>query len=212
MDLKTYFTDVYNNNSWKSHESHSGPGSERNHPTIKNLIYLTIKLINDNFYNNKSIIIIDCPCGDFNWIDMLLSNILKNTNIKNIKYYGYDIVDLNNDFNTKLKKIENVEYNFIINDVTQNIPIYGDIIICKELFIHLSYDDIKKVLNNFIYSKSLYLIVNDFESDNKDLSYNKNELGSCREISLTRYPFNLINYEYKYEDYKIWKISELNIF
>jgi len=214
MELVNYFNTVYEKNFWKSSETKSGSGSERNHATIKNLTNIVIELIKKYLNTNETLILVDCPCGDFNWIDLLLSKILLETNIKKIKYYAYDIVtQIENDFNNKLIKNNNIEYNFSILDITQQIPIKADIILCKELFIHLSFNDIKKSINNFINSNSLFLICNDFENiENKELIYNNSSYGACREICLTLKPFNLNNFIICYNDYKIWKINNLQLY
>lgn len=205
--MDQYFIEVYEKNIWQSNESRSGPGSEKNHPTIQNLIKIVIDLINLKMSDIQELIISDCPCGDFNWINMLLIEIFNKTNIKKINYYGYDIVpNLKNDFD-KLNKINNVSYNFNQLDITKNIPNKSDIIICKELFIHLSFNDIKSSLNNFKTSQSSFLICNDFENiENVDITYNNNSLGLCRPVCLTLEPFNLKNYILSYFDYKVWTL------
>ena len=214
MDIQNYFTKIYLLNSWQSNESISGPGSERNNYTINNLINIVLNLINMNLNDNTTLRLVDCPCGDFNWIDLLFISIFKNTNIKTIKYYAYDIVpDLLEKFNN-ITKIDNVEYNFNVLDITKEIPIKSDLIICKELFIHLSFDDIKKTINNFKNSESSYFISNDFENiDNVDINEYKNDcLGECRAICLTLPPFNLSNYLIKYQDYKAYTLKNINLF
>jgi hypothetical protein len=213
MNIQNYFTKIYQLNSWQSNESKSGPGSERNNNTICNLINIVLNLINMNLVDNTTLTLVDCPCGDFNWIDLLFSSILKNTKIKTIKYYAYDIVpDLLEKFNS-ITKIDNVEYNFNVLDITTQIPIKSDLIICKELFIHLSFNDIKKTINNFINSESTYFVSNDFENiENIDINeYKNNCLGECRPVCLTLPPFNLCNYIIDYQDYKGYNLKNINL-
>ena len=77
--LKEIFTKVYNENKWNSAESKSGNGSSlKNTQHLREFLPELIDL-----YNIKSIL--DIPCGDMNWFSKI--------DIKNIKYYGYDIVE-----------------------------------------------------------------------------------------------------------------------
>lgn len=70
---------IYKYNFWSSKESVSGLGSE-----LKNTVNIRKKLpkIFDDFKINK---ILDAPCGDFNWVSLILSN--------KIDYIGGDIVN-----------------------------------------------------------------------------------------------------------------------
>jgi hypothetical protein len=212
-NLEEHFTKTYNLNSWESKESLSGPGSERNSNLVFLCIDIIINLINKELTNTDTIILADIPCGDFNWIDILLSEIKTKTHIKNIEYYAYDIVkNIENDFNNKLKKMSNIKYSFTQFDATKQISIKADIILCKELFIHLSYDDINLVLSNFKKSNSSYLICSDHNeliTINKNIKYDA--YGECRNISLVLDPFNLTNYIIKNTGYKVWKITDLKI-
>jgi len=76
---KDVFNEIYEKNIWEDAESISGPGS-----TIENTI---------NFYdallrlvqNYKIRILLDVPCGDFNW--------MKELNLQLDNYIGMDVVD-----------------------------------------------------------------------------------------------------------------------
>lgn len=207
-NLETHFIQTYKLNSWNSNESKSGPGSEKNSKLVLLCIDIIISLINDNLKDINTLILADIPCGDFNWINILLSDIMQKTHIKNIDYYAYDIVDdIQNNFNT-LYNLANVNYYFTKFDATQKISIKAHIILCKELFIHLSYKDINLVLNNFTKSESLFLVCSDHNENitvNHDINYGC--YGECRNISLVLDPFNLTNYIMKNVGYKVWKLG-----
>jgi hypothetical protein len=73
------FTWIYINNWWDSNESLSGPGSTLKH--TNNLRKELPKLVID--FNICSVL--DAPCGDFNWMKVLLPTL-------NVNYIGADIV------------------------------------------------------------------------------------------------------------------------
>ena len=208
--LQNHFTKTYCLNSWQSTESKSGPGSEKNSNLVLLCIDIIISLINRELQNIETLILADVPCGDFNWINILLLEVLNKTHIKNIEYYAYDIVEeIQNDFNN-INRIDNVKYNFTQIDSTQKVVITSHIILCKELFIHLSYNDINLVLNNFKKSNSLFMICSDHNEEttkNNDIEYKC--YGECRNISLVLYPFNLTNYIIKNKGYKVWNIKDI---
>ena len=212
IDLIDYFRNVFNNNVWGSKESLSGPGSEINCSLVKNCIQCIIIFIkNNNLLKNKeSLIIADIPCGDLNWINILLNEILLQTNIKKINYYAYDIVDeIKQKFNS-IPKIKDVTYSFEIFNAIENIPIKADIILCKEMFIHLSFLHINKCLQNFKLSGSTYLLCSDSDNiENKDIQYSN--YGECRHVSLLLSPFNLPKPDFEYTSfYKVWNLESIS--
>ncbi len=188
MNLKTHFTETYKFNTWESSETKSGPGSEINSPFVKETKDFLTFVVN-TYITSETLSISDIPCGDFNFINNLFEDIFEFTNIKQINYYAYDIVDnILSDFD-KLKKLENVNYYFKVLDITKEIPIKTDIVLCKELFIHLSFEDINRCFLNFKKSKSTFLIVNNFyNGENVDINYTS--LGECRPVYLLEPPLN----------------------
>ena len=79
MELVNIFYQKYTQNSWKSKESVSGTGSELE---ITKVIREGLKTLLSK-YNIKSML--DAPCGDFNWMKVLLPKI-------KVKYTGAEIV------------------------------------------------------------------------------------------------------------------------
>jgi len=206
--LENHFTQTFLNNNWQSEESRSGPGSEKNSSLVKNCIYSLKDFINLNLNDKETITIADIPCGDFNWINLLLEEILINTKCKKINYYGYDIVEnLELKFND-LYKLDNVNYYFKVFDATNNIPVKADIILCKEMFIHLSYKHINACISNFKKSESTFLMCSDSDNiPNKDIKYLC--YGECRDVSLLLEPFNLPKPIYELSCYKIWDLKDI---
>ncbi len=170
--IEKIFTDKYINNSWKGSESKSGPGSSLN----RNLLLLE-KLENFVFDNNIKTII-DCGCGDFNWMKKFNFSLIE-------KYVGVDVVNpviKNNNDKYSNDIISFTNSNLIEDDIDK-----FDLILCKDVLFHLSYDDSLSCLNNFKRSNSTFLISTTFDKfKNKDIIS-----GDWRPINLETEPFLL---------------------
>lgn len=168
------FTWIYRNNYWGINESVSGSGSTLAY--TENLRKELPKLITD--FNINSVL--DAPCGDFNWMKVLLPTL-------NVNYIGADIVqDLVDSHNSNYK---NEATQFLkLNLITDSFP-YADLLICRDCLFHLSYEDIQSVLTNFANSKISYLLTTTHKNNNN--FQNKNiQTGDYRNIDLFLYPFN----------------------
>ena len=140
IDIKKQFSHIFSNNIWGSQESVSGPGSEvvRTEKYRQNLLKLLHKY--------KLYKIFDAPCGDFNWMKKFLEE-----NNNTFEYLGGDIVSELIDSNIK----NYPSYNFLEIDLTSDKFPKADIFHCRDLLFHLSYDNIYKILVNFINSEIL---------------------------------------------------------
>ena len=126
-------------------------------------------------YKIKSIL--DIPCGDFYW--------MKEINLKGINYIGADIVPDMIKKNTEEFTTNNI--NFKTLDLTSDGLPYSDLIFCRDCLVHLSYENIFKVLKNIKKTKSKYLMTTNYLS----IDVNRNiPQGSWRSINLCKPPFN----------------------
>jgi len=169
-DLNRVFSDIYDNNTWSSLESKSGPGSELDSTIVirQELPYLIEKL--------KVISLLDIPCGDFNW--------MSHVDLLNTKYIGADIVPQLIDTNRKKFK----GYNFQVLDITTDKLPSVDMIFTRDILGHFKYENIHKAINNIISSKSKYLLTTSFTK----YSYNIDiQDGGWRPINLMIEPFNM---------------------
>lgn len=146
LSLKTneeIFTWIYKNNYWSCSESFSGSGS-----TLKYTENLRNEL--PKLFSKYSIQkVFDAPCGDFNWMSHLLPSL-------KLQYIGGDIVKpLIENLN---RKHNSTNISFIHFDLTKEIPPEVDLLICRDCLFHMSFKDTKSVLENFIKSKSTYLL------------------------------------------------------
>jgi hypothetical protein len=137
------FTWIYTSNYWRNEESASGAGSTLDYTKIlrEELPFLFSQ------YSIKKIL--DAPCGDFNWMRHLLQTV-------DVEYVGADIVStLIDELN---KKYKNGKVSFICVDLVKDALPKSDLMICRDCLFHLSYDDAKSVLKNFISSGTPYLL------------------------------------------------------
>jgi hypothetical protein len=172
--IQERFEAIYKLNYWGDKESVSGHGS-----TLKYTENLRKEL--PGLFKKYSITsLFDAPCGDLNWMILLLAKV-------NITYIGGDIVsELIESHNLKYK---NANTNFIHIDLTKDKFPKVDLMICRDCLFHLSYRDTELVLKNFIKSNISYLLTtthtNTDNFKNKDIS-----TGSYRKIDLFLPPYS----------------------
>lgn len=166
------FTAIYRENQWGSSETVSGPGSE---------IRITYKMINQlsdliKKWNIQSIA--DAPCGDLNWMQYV--------NIGQCAYTGYDIVqDL---IERNIKSFATTTKTFKHANLLEDIIDPVDLIICRDMLAHLTYEQIFTVLQNFKKSGSKYLLATTGRTTpvNSDIL----SAGGWRRLNLELAPFN----------------------
>jgi hypothetical protein len=120
---------------------------------------------------------LDVPCGDFAWMRHLDLD---------VDYIGADIVSelvVENQ-----KRYASKRRRFIVLDATRDALPAVDLIVCRDLLIHLSIADCFSLLKNFVSSRSRVLLTSHFEnrSSNSEIVS-----GDFRPINLCRAPFNL---------------------
>ena len=178
--LGTIFKNIYVKDKWqnkrKIKESVSGPGS-----FLKNTINIrkALPILLERF-NIKTML--DVPCGDLNWISKILP-------FKNTTYIGADIVeDL-----IKKNKIKYPKYNFYTLDLVSDELPKVDLIMCRDILVHLSFENITLALENIRKSGIKYLLTTSFSvKENKDIRN-----GQWRAINLEIFPFKLGKSIYK---------------
>jgi len=158
-------------------------------------------------YQVKSIL--DIPCGDFYWMNKI--------NLNGINYIGADIVeqlilDVRKKHGEENKKFE------VRNLIEDKLPTV-DLIFIRDCFVHLSYSDIMKSIDNIKASRSKYLLTTSFvnQVSNRDII-----TGDWRPLNLQIAPFNfpspitLIDEKstesggsYKDKSLLLWDISSL---
>lgn len=209
-NIKEYFTNIYLRNQWGGKESRSGKGSDlENTAVIRSEL---IKLINELKIEN----ILDAPCGDVNWISLIWNS------LKIKKYIGADIVSELITKNNSCYANNNpyiISFN-CIDIIQDNIP-NVDLILSRDCLVHFSYKTIQRILNNFINSRSTYLLMTHF-TDKEIRKYPDINDGNWRAINFQLPPWNfsdpiyIINEQCNEDNYKwtdkslaLWKLEDL---
>jgi hypothetical protein len=149
--LKKKFAGVFSKNAFGGEVSLSGRGSDFDQ-TIRIQEQLPGLL---RKYDVTSLT--DLPCGDQNWISKVPMD--------GISYVGADIVrDLISN-NTELYGSSNRAYIEI--DITREKPSRADLILCRDLLVHLNTRQIFKALRNMKRSGSSYILTTTFTSNRK---------------------------------------------
>ena len=189
---KNAFRHIYLSNHWQNYfkldlqKSRSGPGSNLNYTSD-----MSREL--EKFFAEKNIkTILDIGCGDFIWMNLLLNKYYNYD-----KYLGLDIVD-------ELIKNNNLKYS---NDkisfktfdlVKDQIPKGFDIILIRDVFIHLKNEQIVNFLNLLKNLDIKFFGVTSTPSLKKN-----NELkavGRYRDINIEIEPFNLKDFLHKIDE------------
>lgn len=171
-EVNTFDTLYSSNAKWKQNKSYSGPGSDVKH-TDKLVEFMPFFI---KKYEIKSIV--DVPCGDFNY--------MKHVNLDGINYNGYDI---SKECIKMCEKYAKKNINFSTLDITKDKIPQVDLVIVKDLFLHLSFKHIKMALQNILKSKPKYISVSHYPQRVKNEDMNTGF--GCRPIDLFIEPFNL---------------------
>jgi SAM-dependent methyltransferase len=172
IDRFKYFNNVYEKNLFHGDESLSGEGSSLEATAV---LQREIPKLIKNF-EIKSIL--DAPCGDLNWMKEVLDS--------SFDYTGADIsksVIMNN-------KKRFPQYKFLHLDAVEEIPKSYDLILCRDLLVHLPLDEAMKVIQNFSNSGSKYLLTTTFfdRKRNEDFEYTP-KIVQWRPLNLALPPF-----------------------
>lgn len=203
--IESTFSNIYLSNYWGSHESVSGEGSNLSQTYI---IREKLPILLEKYRINT---LLDIPCGDFNWLSQIDLNCFQ--------YIGgdivYEIIKKNNFFFSGNKR------TFKIIDITKDKLPSSDLLLCRDILVHFSYQDIFKTLQNIKKSEIQYLLTTNFYARN----FNRNILtGGWRPINLTKPPFNFPkpleiiiecctekNNDYYDKSLALWKINDLKL-
>lgn len=172
---RIYKKDLFNKVPIKDKSiSRSGPGSSLTQ--TKELISRLPIL----FKKYKIKTVLDLPCGDFHW--------MKNIDFTGINYLGGDIVP--EIIHNNSAHVTNVVQFKVIDILNDDLP-KVDLIICRDLFVHLKYEQISLALNNIKDSESKFLLVTSYKNrlSNRDIK----EIGQWRTLNMEIEPFKMNN-------------------
>jgi SAM-dependent methyltransferase len=122
--------------------------------------------------------VLDAGCGDFHWFQTL--------EIELDSYTGIEVVEELAAVNQE--RHGNDRRRFVSLDITRDDLPRVDLILCRDVLVHLKNRHVRTTLRNFRRSGSTYLLATTFTGDhpNEDAP-----LGGWRPLNLERAPFNL---------------------
>jgi len=170
------FTTIYLKNLWCTQESASGPGSTFGYTA--NLRKAIPDLVRQ--YAIKTVF--DAPCGDFNWMKLVVDE------IESLDYVGGDIVLKM--INRNIERCANSRTKFVHFDIINDQFPDADVWICRDSLFHLSNAHIVSALRGFAESKIKYALITTHKNEtgfqNEDIP-----TGSFRLIDMFSKPFSL---------------------
>lgn len=172
LPTRRVFTEIYKNNLFGGAESVSGPGSSVR--GAQSLLTEIPSLLRE--FGVRSLV--DAPCGDFNWMQQIV--------YEELDYYGIDIVEELIANNTRRHSRRNVR--FVCRDVTRESVPQADLILCRDLVVHLPWQDALQAFKRFKESGATFLLT----TTHPNSGHNRNTriMGKWRPVNLQAHPFN----------------------
>lgn len=181
---KNKFSYIYKNSYWQNKIDGSKSGSGSNNSSTKIISYELNKFI----YEKKIKSILDIPCGDWNW--------MRNINLDNILYLGCDIVDEVISENKKNYSKKNIKFE--TKDILSDKLPDADLIIVRDLLVHLEDKDILSFINNIKRARFSYLAITSYDHTLKNSKGTPDD--NWRPLNLTKEPFNFREPDLKMDD------------
>jgi glycosyltransferase involved in cell wall biosynthesis len=164
------FGGIYRRNAWGETESVSGRGSTRARGAdfIADLIALLRRL--------ETRMLLDAPCGDFNWIAEAADCVER--------YVGIDVVPELIEHNRR--RYLTGRRSFTLADISRDHLPAADVIFCRDCLVHFSNEDVWATLANFRRSGSRYLLTTTFVERDANGSI---RTGAWQPLNLQAAPF-----------------------
>jgi SAM-dependent methyltransferase len=177
------FADVYKNNSWDETSTVSGIGS-----SLKATDDLRAALPGV-FEKLQVKSLLDIPCGDFHWMQHVLSNI--------DRYIGADIVSGIVAENNRAYSDRGV---FIRLDIVKDRLPKVDAILCRDCLVHLSLREVRKALRNVRRAAPKYLMLTTFPGCSENID---TVSPYWRALNFETAPFNFPKPLFLLKDYSV---------
>jgi hypothetical protein len=165
------FTEIFERNVWLGDESRSGQGSDMTQTEIVR------SALPDLIRRFGIKTMLDVPCGDFNW--------MKTVDL-DVDYIGGDIVPALIENNNR-QYASPARCFRVLNVCRDELPAV-DLLFCRDLLVHLSFDDARRALGNIRRSGSRYLLTTTFSDRHGN---DEIQTGQWRPLNLRLAPFNL---------------------
>lgn len=171
LDLAARFERIERTNLWGAATSVSGLGSEdRATAGIREVLPGLLQRLGARS-------LLDAPCGDAGWIGSMKLE---------VDYTGIDIVPSLIAANTARVARGDLRGRFLVGDITRDPLPRGDVILCRDCLVHLSFQNIARAIARFRASGAQFLLVTTFPewANNRDC-----EDGDWRALNMTKPPF-----------------------
>jgi SAM-dependent methyltransferase len=165
------FTRTFLSNYWRGTESRSGMGSSLTQTAVVRAALPTLC----KEFSVQSML--DVPCGDFHW--------MQHVELPGVHYLGADIVP--SLIATNQRSHGTRSRQFIVLDIVADIPPCVDLVICRDLLVHLSEAEIRCALANIKRSGSRLLLTTSFDARDHNVDL---EGSDWRPLNLRRPPFS----------------------
>jgi hypothetical protein len=170
LTLSERFERIFKNNLWGGEESKSGVGS-----TLDATTKLRAGLL-EMIEETKCKVLLDCPCGDFNWISEIAATV--------DRYIGVDVVSELIDKNNRRYATEKI--SFVTKDLTRDALPPADLIICRDCLVHLSFKNCRRAIENIKQSGATWLMATTFAALESNVDI---EDGDWRALNMQAFPF-----------------------
>ncbi len=186
LSKREVFSKIYQENIWGNGNSimrfNSGLGS-----TDDFLVNLYVSNVKNYFSSTNLLSAVDYGCGDFR-VGKNFCNIFS-------PYYAVDLVPELIEFNKEFYAKDNVE--FLLLEEQLHIP-KANVIIIRQVFQHMSNNDIKEVLDYILNNNFKFLILTEHIPNGENIKWNKDKINSSdirlsqnSGVNVELFPFNL---------------------
>ncbi len=170
-DALTAFRYAHRHNLWQGPETSSGPGSSL---TQTAAVATALPELCQRYQVHS---LLDVPCGSFNW--------MARVNLPDVHYTGGDIVP--EIVAEAVRQHGKRERKFLELDLTCSPLPTADLLLCRDCFVHLSFKDIAKAVENIRNSQIKYLLTTTFTAES---SFRDIVTGDWRPLNLEQPPFS----------------------
>lgn len=172
LNLQQRFQRIHDTNLWGAEDSVSGLGSEWDATAMLRAELPAL------LWRLGANLLLDAPCGDAGWI--LRADL-------GVRIVGVDIVpDLIESLRERVARGD-IEGDFRLADITQDVLPRCDAVLCRDCLVHLSFANIERAVQNFRRSGAAWLITTTFPDWQRNLD---REDGDWRALNFERAPFS----------------------
>lgn len=171
------FTQIYENGGWGRDQEGRGTSGEGS--LIENAGEY-VAFINKFISRHGIKTIVDIGCGDW--------QVMRHVNLTGVEYYGMDVVKRVIDQNRE--KFGSSHIHFLFGDCIHDELPHADLLLAKDIFIHLPNESVFRVIEKFRNFKHI-LITTDVEAGSFTTHNSDIQLGEWRAMDPAAPPFRL---------------------